>query len=120
MARTQIVIFRLVLLAAVAAITYLATTRQEIPVAKDISDKINHVLAFYVLALLVDYSFPPKGLRLAKILALMVFGALIELTQSLLPDRTASLLDLFADGFGIAIYKLSLSLLKHVPLLGRR
>jgi VanZ family protein len=120
MTRTQIVIFRLALLTTVVAVTYLATTRQEIPVAKDISDKANHIVAFYVLTLLVDYSFPRKRLGRAKILVLLGYGVLIEITQSLLPDRTPSLFDLFADGVGIALYRLSLPVLKHVPVLGRR
>ncbi len=86
---------------------------------KDMSDKANHVLAFYVLALLVDFSFPKDNLGLAKVLALLTYGLLIEIVQSFLPNRTASLLDLVADGVGIVLYKLSLPLLKHVPALRR-
>lgn len=120
MTRTQLITFRLALIGALAAITFLATTRQEYSLMKDISDKANHILAFYVLALLVDFSFPKDKLGLAKVLALLTYGLSIEITQSFLPNRTASLLDLVADGVGIALYKLSLPLLRHVPALGRR
>jgi VanZ family protein len=120
MTRTQIIAIRLGLLAALMAISYLATTGQEFPVVKDISDKASHILAFYVLTLLVDFSFPKKTLGFSKIFALLTYGLLIEIVQSLLPDRTPSLLDLAADGVGIAGYKLSLPLLRHAPLLSRR
>jgi VanZ family protein len=120
MTRAQIVFFRLLFIAAVAAITYLATTRQEVSLVGDFSDKTNHVLAFYVLTLLIDYSFPQKALGHTKVLPLLAYGALIEITQGFLPHRTPSLLDLFADGVGIAMYPLSLPLLKQLPMLGRR
>jgi len=120
MTRAQIITFRLFLIAAVAAITYLAMTRQEYPLVKDISDKASHIVAFYVLALLVDFSFPQKTFGLSKITGLLSYGLLIEVVQSFLPGRTPSLLDLLADGVGIASYKLSLPVLRLVPLLGRR
>lgn len=120
MTRTQLITFRLLLIAALAVITFLATTRQEYPVVKDISDKANHILAFYVLALLVDFSFPKGKLGFAKVSPLLGYGLLIEITQSFLPGRTASIIDLIADGVGIALYKLSLSLLTHVSAVGRR
>ena len=120
MTRTQIIFFRLVLTAAVIAITYLATTRQELPLAKEISDKANHVLAFYVLAFLVDYSFPEKGLGIGKIAALLAYGVLIEIAQSFLPNRTPSLIDLLADGVGITLYKLFMPVLKYIPVFGSR
>jgi VanZ family protein len=120
MTRTQLISFRLALIGALAAITFLATTRQEYPLVKDLSDKANHILAFYVLALLVDFSFPKEKLGFAKVSALLTYGLLIEITQSFLPNRTASLLDLVANGVGIALYKLSLPLLMHVSGLGRR
>ena len=120
MTRTQIIIFRLALITAVTAITYLATTRQELPLAKEISDKASHIVAFCVLALLVDYSFPERGLGFAKICALLTYGLLIEITQSFLPNRTPSLIDLLADGIGITMYKLSLPVLRYIPVFGSR
>jgi VanZ family protein len=120
MTRTQIIAFRIAFFLVVVAITYLAITRQEFPVVKDVSDKANHILAFYVLTWLLDFSFPQKGLGLSKIFALLSYGLLIEIIQSFLPNRTPSSLDLFADGVGIALYKLSLPVLRRVPVLSRR
>jgi len=105
---------------ALIAITHLAFTPQQYPVLKDISDKANHIFAFCVLALLVDFSFPKGRLGFSKVIALLSYGLLIEVIQHFLPHRTSSVLDLLADGVGIASYRFSLPFLKHVPLFRRR
>jgi VanZ family protein len=109
-----------VLAAAFTAVTHLAFTPQEYPVVKEISDKANHIIAFYVLSLLVDFSFPENKLGFAKVIALLIYGLLIEVIQNFLPHRTSSLLDLVADGIGIAGYKFSLPVLRRIPLLRGR
>jgi VanZ family protein len=111
----QTAIYRLALILTLGAITFLATTGHGYPVVKDISDKANHMLAFYVLAMLVDFSFPKTRFGVSKILALLTYGLLIEIIQGFLPDRTPSLVDLLADGVGIAMYKLSVPILTRVP-----
>jgi len=102
------------------AITHLAFTPQQYPVLRDISDKANHIFAFYVLALLVDFSFPKDRLGFSKVFALLSYGLLIEVIQHFLPHRTSSVLDLLADGVGIASYEFSLPVLRHIPLFRRR
>jgi VanZ family protein len=120
MTRRQIITFRLVLAAAFVVITHLATTPQQYPVVKHISDKANHILAFYVLALLLDFSFPKSNLVTSKVIMLLTYGLLIEVIQSFIPNRMSSMLDLVADAIGIASYWFSLPALRHVPLLSRR
>ena len=120
MSRTHIIAFRVVLTVALTAVTHLAFTPQQYPVLKDLSDKANHIFAFYVLALLVDFSFPKDNLGFTKVFALLGYGVLIEGIQHFLPHRTSSLLDLLADGVGIASYGFSLPVLRHVPLFRRR
>ena len=118
--RTHIIAFRVVLTVALTAVTHLAFTPQQYPVLKDLSDKANHIFAFYVLALLVDFSFPKDRFGYSKVFALLSYGLLIEVIQNFLPNRTSSLLDLLADGVGIASYGLSLPVLRRVPLFRRR
>jgi len=101
-------------------ITHLAFTPQQYPVLKDITDKANHIFAFYILALLVDFSFPKDNLGFSKVIALLSYGLLIEVIQHFLPNRTSSVLDVLADGAGIAGYRFSLPILRHVPLFRRR
>lgn len=118
--RTTIIGFRIALVVAVVVVLHLATTPLRYPMVEDVNDKAGHVLAFFGLALLLDFSFPDSGLDWRKILALLAFGLLIEAIQYYLPYRTFSLLDVAADGAGIALYWLSLPALRRVPVLRRR
>ena len=70
------------------------------------NDKINHILAFGVLAALVDGSFPGPGpgQGWAKWFSLLGYGLLIEAVQFFLPFREASGWDLLADAAGIGLY----------------
>jgi VanZ family protein len=120
MTRTQIVAFRWVLAAAIVIITHLAITPQQYPIIRHIYDKANHIAAFYALAFLIDFSFPATNAAIAKAMGLLGYGILIEVVQSFIPNRMASFLDVAADGMGIALYSISLPLLRHVPLLRRR
>lgn len=118
--RTNIIAFRLALFAAVIAFTHLATTPLNYPAVVNINDKAGHMLTFYVLALLQDFSFPDKRFDFYKALPLLGYGILIEIIQYFLADRTFSLLDLASGVVGLTVYRFSLPGLKYVPLLRRR
>jgi len=117
--RPIIVAARFSLVAAVAVITYLAITDRPYPLVESVPDKLNHLAAFAVLGLLADYAFPTARFGAAKILALAGYGAAIELVQSFLPHRQASLLDLVADAAGIGLYALCVPVLMRFPVLRR-
>lgn len=112
--------FRIALIVAIVTVLYLAITPLPVPVVEDVNDKASHVLAFFGLALLLDFSFPDRGLDARKVLALLAFGLLIEVIQYHLPYRTFSLLDWAADGLGIVAYRLALPGLRYLPVLKRR
>jgi VanZ family protein len=112
--------YRLMLAAALLAITYLATTSRQIPILENVDDKIIHVAAFYVLGLLADVSWPASGFRLPKALALLGYGLAVEIMQYFLPHRTFSLFDLGADAVGLLIYATSVPLLKNIYPLNER
>ena len=103
--------FRLALVVTVLAIAYLAfAPLDEPPVTSN--DKLNHFLAFLVLAWLADRSFPafyPKALVWGPLLG---YGLLIELVQSFLPFRESSVVDFVADAVGILSYFLVFELLR--------
>lgn len=67
-------------------------------------DKLLHALAFFVLTLLTDMSFPPVRLLVQKLLFLVSFGVFIECVQAYLPWRSADASDFLADCIGIACY----------------
>jgi VanZ family protein len=118
--RRDIALFRLALAVALIAITWLATTPRAVPVVEDINDKVTHVLAFLVLGLLADFSFPARGFGPRKILALFGFGLLIEAVQYFLPYRDSSLYDLAANAIGLALYACLAPAIAKLPWLRRR
>jgi len=64
-------------------------------------DKGNHVLGFAVLGLLGQRAWP--GRTAIVLTALLAYGGLIELLQSLTPDRVAEAADLLADWVGLLL-----------------
>lgn len=112
--------YRIALGIALCAISFLATTGKDIPVAKDVNDKINHIAAFFALALLTDFSWPASGFHAAKAFSLLGYGLAIEIAQYFLPSRSFSLLDLGADAVGMLLYAVSIPLLKHIYPLSVR
>ena len=69
-----------------------------------------------VLGLLADRSFPRTRFGLAKIAALLAYGAAIEAVQYFLPWREASLPDILADAAGIALYAATRPLFLMIPV----
>jgi VanZ family protein len=63
------------------------------------SDKVAHVVAFACLALTACRGWPARWSRIVA--GLVLYGAAIEVLQSLVPLRSASLSDLAADVVGI-------------------
>lgn len=113
-------LFRFLLLLAVSIISYLAFTPLEHPVATNLSDKLNHLLAFLCLSFLLDFSFPRGPFGISKILPLLAYGIVIECVQYILPFRFVSLFDLAADTLGIALYTALIPVLKRIPILSGR
>ena len=104
----QIPIARLALVICATAILGLATTSYDVSGVSHSNDKINHIFAFFTLALLLDLSFPNyPALAVGKISALIIYGLLIECIQYFLPYRSFSTLDLLADTSACLLYGLS-------------
>lgn len=78
------------------------------------SDKLNHMMAFFILAGLTKGAMPTKRLGL-RWLVLLSYALLIELIQSFLPYRFADTLDFVADVIGILIFEMLLMGLTFLP-----
>ena len=114
--RSQCIFFRVCLAVALTAITFLATTSRQIPVIADVNDKLNHILAFFVLAGLTDMSFPEIKFGLLKVLPLLGYGLLIECIQYFIPCREFSLFDVAADGAGLIVYRAAVAVLNKLRM----
>ncbi len=75
----------------------------ELPEITKFSDKFNHFIAFFTLALLIDLSYSYKSLSW-KISLLIFYELLIEFIQYFLPHREFSLFDLLADFAGLLLF----------------
>ncbi|MBP6764873.1 MAG: VanZ family protein [Rubrivivax sp.] len=68
------------------------------------ADKLNHMLAFGVLGGTAVLTGHASAARLGRVaLALVAYGAFIEVVQSYLPTRQGDWLDLLADAAGIGL-----------------
>jgi hypothetical protein len=96
-------VFRIGLFACALAVALLALIPlSETPLTS--YDKINHILAFAVLAWLADGAYPGPESAPRRIGLLLLYGLLIEAVQHQLPYRQFSWLDLGADALGVAGY----------------
>lgn len=68
---------------------------------QDVDDKLQHLFAFALLAVLASGGFPQLPLWRTLVPALLAYGLAIECLQSVLPWREFSLLDLAADAAGV-------------------
>ena len=116
----HMIIYRLLLSISLVVITYLATTALEFTVVSSSYDKFNHFVAFFVLALLLDFSFPNFNFNMLKIILLITYGFSLEIIQHFLPHRMFSLFDVVADIVGLASYGVLIPLIKNIPILEQR
>jgi len=73
-----------------------------LPSFTSLSDLFNHFIAFFVLAMFLDFAFSPTYKNI--ILSLCIYGLFIECVQYFLPNRVFDLLDIAVDFFGIIMY----------------
>ena len=97
-------LFRLALIVNLVAVSWLAFTGTRVEVATMFSDKINHLVAFLMLAYCLDRSFPRWSFARIKIWPLLFYGLLIEIVQSHLAYRDFSMLDMLTDAGALIIY----------------
>ncbi|WP_137222656.1 VanZ family protein [Shewanella sp. MEBiC00475] len=108
-------IFKLALVVAVIVTSYLVFSKPSYPQAFANMDKVGHLGSFFFLAFLAHYAFKPRWYFLC--VSLSAYAILIELVQSRLPYRSASVADVAADFAGIALfYLLHFSILKYRKL----
>ena len=94
----------------VVAILILALLPNGGGVETNLGDKSNHFIAFFTLSLLLNRATSTLHARLRNMFALLAFGFLIEILQSFTEYRQADYQDVIADGVGILVFQVLLSL----------
>lgn len=104
-------LFRFALGLCLLVISWFAFSAQPPPLGQDLfSDKVQHFAAFLALSLCLDMAFPRQRFLRWKLPCLLAYGLLIELVQSQVPGRDASVLDWLTDAAAISVYWLLLRL----------
>ncbi|GIU50754.1 VanZ family protein [Shewanella sp. KT0246] len=87
---------------AILVVSYLVFSKPNYPITFNNMDKVGHILSFFGLAFLAYFAFKPKWYWMCSVLTF--YAILIEVIQSQIPYRSASLADVVADVFGIALF----------------
>lgn len=95
--------YRLAAIGWVVAILYLALTPVKMTPGVGY-DKANHLIAFLLLAWLVEGGWPGPELAWRRYGWLICYAFFIESIQYYLPEREASWFDLAADLLGLTLY----------------
>jgi VanZ family protein len=96
-------LYRVAFYAGLVLVIALSVMPQDAMPTTGMWDKINHALAYAALALAGGLGFLGLRAMILVALGLLLLGAGLELVQSVLPDRTASLYDLLANAVGIVL-----------------
>ena len=84
------------------------------------NDKLQHLLAFSTITLLVDAVWPRLPFGVKKAGFVFAYGVCIEVMQSQTDYRTPSVADLMANSGGILLYWLAIPVLKKIPVVRLR
>ncbi len=84
-------------------VTVLSLLPRELVAPVPFWDKANHLAAYGALALAGGFGFQGKGAIWRVGLGLLVLGGVLEVAQTAVPGRYASLADLAANLIGIAL-----------------
>ena len=117
---TQTTAFRVLFGTSLGLVAVLATVPIALPLPTAGFDRIEHGVAFLVLALLGDFAFPSTRYGLHKALPLFGYGVLIELVQYFLPYRFFEIADIVWDAGGLMSYWVILPVLGRAPWFGAR
>lgn len=95
-------VMRVLFLLAAAAVTVLSLLPQRDLPKVAVSDKIEHVVSYFVLAILGSLAFRERRSLLTLFVLLCAMGGIIELLQAFSPGRSPDIVDALANGAGAA------------------
>jgi VanZ family protein len=89
--------------ACVAAVSVLSLTPSEALLAIEVWDKLQHVLAYLILAVTGAVAFPGRRSLPWLAIGLPILGCVLEAIQAFIPGRVASLDDAVANAIGVGL-----------------
>ncbi len=96
---------KLLLWAGVIGLSVISVTPREFlpPIGIHMWDKLQHVLAYAVLAAMGGLAYPAKKYLAVLFVGLIVLGGALEIAQAYVPNRDPGLGDAVANALGAAI-----------------
>jgi len=91
-----------------------ATTNDHMPLHFHNADKVKHMTAFFTLSFLLNRASSTLAHRFRNIIALLLFGILIEVVQYFIPARDSDYMDILADFAGIMLFQVAYSSFRMV------
>ena len=108
------------MVAIIPAVLILSLMPSEHVPGPKLNDKLLHLMAFLVISGLFDAAWPRCSFNWQKALAVVAYGALIEILQSFTGYRDMSGADLVADIIGIGLYVIMIPLWRIIPIINIR
>jgi VanZ family protein len=106
-----------------AMLLVLVTALMPVPILRELpshTDKLVHLLCYFVLGLLAVLSQRGPGARIAAAAAMAAFGIVVELLQGLLPWRSFEWMDIVANVCGVALGGVTAAIAQRRSRTGRQ
>jgi VanZ family protein len=91
------------LTAGVVAVSILSLAPSDALPAIDVWDKLQHVLAYFALAVTGAVAFPARRALPWLAIGLLILGSVLEAMQAVVPGRVAAVDDAVANAIGVGL-----------------
>ena len=78
------------------------------------NDKLIHCASYFLLMMMLDFSWLSSKQLLIKSVLILVYSGLIEYAQGFIPGRDTSLADIAANATGIMLFIICVPMLKRI------
>lgn len=112
--------FRFMFFAALIVIGVMSLLPQDALPTTNLSDKLEHLLAYATLCVLGMLAYTKPSARRFLIIGLVLYGGALEGGQSFVPGRFPSILDLVANAVGVGIGYAGFVVLMMLAAEGKR
>jgi VanZ family protein len=105
----QLIFVSMILLSLILS---LSSSGQAVPVVWN--DKLVHCFSYFLLMMMLDFSWNPSKQLIIKAVLILIYSSLIEYTQGFIPGRDTSIADIVANGVGVMLFIVLVPVLKRI------
>ncbi|MFK8027891.1 MAG: VanZ family protein [Gammaproteobacteria bacterium] len=108
------IFFRVILVSMIISSLFLSLSSAPHSVPMVWNDKLIHCISYFLLMMVLDFSYNASKQLLIKAVLILIYSGLIEYAQGFIPGRETSLADLLANGVGIMLFIALVPVLKQL------